>query len=229
MTTWVWVDGAVVPAESARHHVSALDRGLLLGEGVYETAKVADGTPFALTRHLARLRRSAALVGIQVTWSDEELREACAAVIEASVRAGGWPDGLGRLRLTVTGGEAPLGPAGGSSIPRSWWPPSQGAAWPGPSEVVTVPWRRNRDRPTCGAKVTTALDDVLALAEAGARRGAGEGVLASTGGALSRGPARTCSWWWTGSWPRRRSRRDACRASPGSSCASWSRWWSATT
>jgi branched-chain amino acid aminotransferase len=184
VTTWVWVDGAVVPADAAR--VSALDRGLLLGEGVYETAKVADGTPFALTRHLARLRRSAALVGIQVTWSDGELREACGTVIEAARRAGGWPDGLGRLRLTVTGGEAPLGPAAGSSHPALLVAAGPGAAWPGPSEVVTVPWRRNPDRPTCGAKVTAALDDVLALAEA-RRRGADEAVLASTGGALCEG------------------------------------------
>lgn len=185
MTTWVWVDGAVVPAASAGR-VSALDRGLLLGEGVYETAKVVGDTPFALTRHLARLRRSAALVGIEVPWGDDEVREACASVVDAALRAGGWPDDLGRLRITVTGGEAALGPGAGSSHPSLLVAAGPGASWPGPSEVATVPWRRNPDRPTRGAKVTAALDDVLALAEA-RRRGADEAVLASTTGSLCEG------------------------------------------
>jgi branched-chain amino acid aminotransferase len=185
VTTWVWVDGTVVPAASAGR-VSALDRGLLLGEGVYETAKVVDGTPFALTRHLDRLRRSAALVGIRVSWSDGELREACGAVVDAALEAGGWPEDLGRLRITVTGGPAALGPGAGSSHPALFVAAGPGAAWPGPSEVATVPWRRNPDRPTRGAKVTAALDDVLALAEA-RRRGADEAVLASTAGALCEG------------------------------------------
>lgn len=184
MTTWVWVDGSVVPAAEAT--VSALDRGLLLGEGVYETLKVVGGTPFALTRHLARLRRSAEVVGLEVAWGDDVLRAACAAVVEAARRSGGWPGDLGRLRITVTGGSAPLGPGAESERTTLLVAAGAGHAWPGPSNVVTVPWRRNPDRPTRGAKVTAALDDVLALAEA-RRRGADEAVLADTSGALAEG------------------------------------------
>ena len=184
MNTWVWVNGSVMAAAAAR--VSALDRGLLLGEGVYETTKVVNGTPFALTRHLARLRRSAGVVGLEVLWGDAELRSACGAVVDAARRAGGWPGDLGRLRITITGGEAPLGPSAASERPTLLVAAGAGAAWRGPSNVATVPWRRNPDRPTRGAKVTAALDDVLALAEA-RRRGADEAVMADTSGALAEG------------------------------------------
>ena len=34
------------------------DHGLTVGDGVFETMKVVDGVPFALTRHLARLQQS---------------------------------------------------------------------------------------------------------------------------------------------------------------------------
>lgn len=182
MSTWVWVDGAVAAGDDAR--ISALDRGLLLGEGVYETAKVVAGAPFALTRHLARLRRSAAVVGLEVPWADAELRAAC----EAAVGAGraGWPGDLGRLRITVTGGVAPLGPGGVADRPSLVVAAGPGTRWTGPSAVATVPWTRNPDRPTRGAKVTSSLDDVLALAEA-RRRGADEAVLATPAGALAEG------------------------------------------
>ena len=184
MSTWVWSDGSVVPAAAAR--VSALDRGLLLGEGVYETLKVIDGTPFALTRHLQRLHRSAAIVGLDLPVDDGELRGACGDLLEVAQRRGGWPNGLGRLRITVTGGAAALGPGASSNGSALVLAAGPGSAWPPTSNVATVAWRRNQDRPTRGAKVTSALDDVLALAEA-RRQGADEAVLANTSGALAEG------------------------------------------
>ncbi|MBX3287235.1 MAG: aminotransferase class IV family protein [Actinobacteria bacterium] len=173
-----------VPADEAR--VPALDRGLLLGEGVYETLKVVAGTPFALTRHLARLRRSAAVVGLEVPWDDGALRTACEAVVAAARGGGGWPGDLGRLRLTVTGGAAPLGPGAVAASPALVVAAGPGTAWAGPARLATVPWTRNPDRPSRGAKVTSALDDVLALAEA-RRRDADEAVLATPAGVLAEG------------------------------------------
>ena len=58
--------------------MSVLDHGLTVGDGVFETLLVRDGTPFALTRHLARLGRS--LAGLGLTGPpDAVLREAVAA------------------------------------------------------------------------------------------------------------------------------------------------------
>ena len=59
----VWLDDSLVDAQEAR--VSVSDGGLIVGTGVFETMKVVDGTPFALTRHLERLARSAAALDIR--------------------------------------------------------------------------------------------------------------------------------------------------------------------
>ena len=53
----VWLDGSLVAATDAT--VSIFDHGLTVGDGVFETLKAIDGRPFAIRRHLDRLRRSA--------------------------------------------------------------------------------------------------------------------------------------------------------------------------
>jgi branched-subunit amino acid aminotransferase/4-amino-4-deoxychorismate lyase len=58
----IWLNGALVPPGAAR--VSVLDHGLTTCDGVFEALKVTGGVPFALTRHLERLRASAAGLGL---------------------------------------------------------------------------------------------------------------------------------------------------------------------
>jgi len=62
--TYVCLDGAVVPASRAK--VSVFDRGLLYGDGLFETVRCYNGTPLALRAHLGRLRASARFLGIPV-------------------------------------------------------------------------------------------------------------------------------------------------------------------
>ncbi len=57
-----WVDGAIVAAGTAA--VSPVDHAIIVGDGVFETLKVVNGVPFALTRHLGRLKRSADGLGL---------------------------------------------------------------------------------------------------------------------------------------------------------------------
>ena len=52
----MYVAGRFVDAEDAT--VSALDAGLLLGAGLFETLRIYGGRPFRLGAHLARLRES---------------------------------------------------------------------------------------------------------------------------------------------------------------------------
>ncbi len=99
-TMKIWLDGGLQDVEAAR--VSVLDHGLTVGDGVFETVKAVDGRPFALTRHLDRLARSARGLGLPEPDLDE-VRRACAAVLDAN------PMPLGRLRITYTGGLSPLG------------------------------------------------------------------------------------------------------------------------
>lgn len=175
MSTWMWVDGRVVEAERAT--VPADDRGLLLGEGIFETVSVRDGDPFMLDRHLERLRASGKIAAIAVPWSDPELAAASAEAIAAARgdRANaGAP--LLRLRITVTGGSA----EGGSRLLVTAAPDE---ARPPTTTVAVSPWPVNEMGPLVGAKVTSRHDHTMALNDARAR-GADEAVLTNTSGAL---------------------------------------------
>jgi branched-chain amino acid aminotransferase len=59
---FIEVNGRVVSV--SRAHISVFDRGLLYGDGLFETVRAYDGQPFALHQHLARLKASARFLGI---------------------------------------------------------------------------------------------------------------------------------------------------------------------
>jgi branched-chain amino acid aminotransferase len=177
----VWVDGRVTSAADAR--VAALDHGVTVGDGVFETLKVVDHTPFAMRRHLARLHRSADVLGLTVPLSDDQIRGAAKEVLDAVAAAGLEP---GRLRITVTGGPGPLG-SGRDDVPATLLlAASPSGPWPATASVATVPWVRNERSPVAGAKTTSYAENVVALAEAH-RQGASEAILANTMGALAEG------------------------------------------
>ena len=174
----VWIDGRVMDGGHAR--VAALDHGLTVGDGVFETCKVVDGQPFALSRHLRRLARSAAVLALP----DPDM-----AQIRDGVKQllGAWPDlALGRLRITLTGGAGPLGsdrgPAGSTLVLAV----SPSAPWPDRIVAVSVPWLRNEHSATAGAKTTSYAENVVALQRAH-EQGAHEALLANTTGMLCEG------------------------------------------
>ena len=138
MTTWVWTDGTLSAEADAR--IGATDRGVLLGEGVFETCKVIDGAPFALTRHLARLRRSADAIGMALPISDSTIRSACAKAVGAALVDPDADGEVGRLRITVTGGVGPLGPRRGDQDPTLVVAAGPGPTWAPTTDVVTVDW-----------------------------------------------------------------------------------------
>ena len=170
-------DRLVPLAEAA---VSPLDHGVTVGDGVFETIQILRGGPFAARRHLARLRRSAAGLGLGPLPDDEALRQAMAAVIDANgVDAG-------RLRLTVTGGVSPLGSDRGDAGPSVLIATAALPAWEASTAVVTVPWRRNEHGAVAGLKTTSYAENVVALAYAHDRNGS-EAIFANTAGELCEG------------------------------------------
>lgn len=174
----VWIDGSLVPAAEAR--VSPFDHALLTGDGVFETMRVYRGTPFALRRHLDRLARSAE--GMRLTLPDRSVFvHAIAQVIEANLG-----DGDGRLRLTVTGGVAPLGSDRGDAGPSVVIAASPLAPWPPTAAVAVCPWPRNERSAIAGLKTVSYAENVVALAWA-KERGAGEAIFANTVGNLCEG------------------------------------------
>jgi branched-chain amino acid aminotransferase len=176
--TAVWIDGRVVgPAEAT---VSVFDHGLTVGDGVFETAKVVDGQAFALRRHLDRLARSARGLGLDVPYVRSRM---VAAVGEALDAAG--PE-AGRLRITLTGGPAPLGSGRGEAPPTLIIAVAPAAPWEPDTTAVTVPWPRNERSAVAGLKTTSYAENVVALAEA-RKVGATEAILANTRGRLCEG------------------------------------------
>ena len=171
----VWANGRLRdPAEPV---LSAVDHGVTVGDGVFETCGVVAGTAFALTRHLARLVRSARGMGLEEP--DVDVVRAAVEEVLASTA------GLGRVRVTVTAGLGPLG-SGRTPGVQTVLVVAGSAPSPAPVRVARVPWTRNERSAVAGLKTTSYAENVVALAEA-ARRGSGEAVLANTVGALCEG------------------------------------------
>ena len=97
----VYLNDRIVPLAEAR--VSVLDHGFLYGDGVYETMRVYGGTVFKIEEHLARLERSALLIGMALPKSAKQTRLA----IYETLLACGHKDAY--LRVTVSRGEGPVG------------------------------------------------------------------------------------------------------------------------
>jgi branched-chain amino acid aminotransferase len=174
----IWLDGKLLddPREPA---VSALDHGFTVGDGVFETVKVVDGRPFALTRHLARLARSAQGLGLQAP-DDAAVR----AGVEAALGDQDLP--LGRIRITYTGGISPLGSDRGDDGPTLAIAADVMPVWEETTAICAVPWPRNERGALSGLKTTSYADNVVALARAHAA-GASEAIFANTVGQLCEG------------------------------------------
>lgn len=173
-----WVDGRLL-SDAHEPALSVFDHGLTVGDGVFETVKVVDGQPFALTRHLARLTRSATGLGLPAP--DHTLvREA----VEATLSGQDLP--YGRIRVTMTGGVSPLGSSRGQAGPSLVVIAGPLDPRPPSTAVVTVPWTRNERGALAGLKTTSYAENVLALAVA-TERGASEAIFPNTTGLLCEG------------------------------------------
>lgn len=94
----VWRDGAAVAVPAGEPVVAAFDQGLGRGDGVFESVAVVGGRTPHLAAHLARLSRSAALLGLRDP-GDAAWTELVTAVLS------GWDAGAeGVCRLFLTRG-----------------------------------------------------------------------------------------------------------------------------
>jgi branched-chain amino acid aminotransferase len=172
------MNGELYPDDEAR--ISIFDHGLVVGDGVFETVKVAAGQPFALTRHLERLARSAAGLGIGTPDLDQ-IRAGAFAVIAASSRVP-----LARMRITVTAGIGPLGSERGNSPLTAIVALAEQAPPTGFVDVAIVPWPRNELGALSGLKTTSYGENVRALAYAAEHSGS-EAIFGNTAGDLCEG------------------------------------------
>ena len=98
---WIFVNDRFVPRDQAK--ISVFDHGFLYGDGVFETLRSYRGHLFLWKRHLARLRQSCALIGLELPIPEEQ-----------------WPVLLGEallrnhltdasIRISISRGEGELG------------------------------------------------------------------------------------------------------------------------
>jgi branched-subunit amino acid aminotransferase/4-amino-4-deoxychorismate lyase len=164
------------------------DRGLTLGDGLFETLLARDGVLTAVDAHLQRLAQGCSVLGLPAP----DLA-AARALMEAALDEVAPAPRLA-VRLTVTAGsggrglERPAAPALRMFATAAPAPRPEGAA-----RLVTSTVRRNAASPASRLKTLSYLDNILARREARAA-GADEAVMLNGEGMVACAAAANIFW-----------------------------------
>ncbi len=163
----IWLNGKIGTGDAA---FSADDRGLLLGEAVFETLLVKDNVPQFWQAHLARLREACLRFDFDQPYDDATLKQGVLDLIAAIPKAARLV-----VRLTVTGGAGGRGLVPTDSAPPNWLiqltpaPPQLDGLVLAISDIVRLAHAHPH-------KTTSYLDNILARRQARAA-GADEAVM----------------------------------------------------
>lgn len=169
------LNGQAMAADQAL--IATSDRGLTLGDGLFETLLVRDGRIIDPDAHLDRLDRSLKLLGFPAPRGALDPR----AALLMGCQVNGMMDGV--LRLTVTRGSGPRGLAPSGTInptvvvtaaPLPDRPP-------GFTAIIASVTRRNEHSPVSAIKALGYLDHILAVDEA-LKAGADDAILRNGAG-----------------------------------------------
>ena len=186
----VWVDGELLPAEG--RHLSVFDRGFQLGDGIFETLRVRAGHPTELPEHLARLRRSAAGLDIELPAGlDDAIATGIHRLLVVDELHG--PGGDASVRITVSRGAIhargllPNEPVPATVAIQAWpvVPPPASHLEHG-LHLVASDVRRDPSNPLVMLKTTSRADYVHARLTA-RRAGADDALFLTLDGHLSEG------------------------------------------
>lgn len=171
-----YIDGDYVEAQAARLPVD--DLSVLRGFGVFDFLRTYGGRPFHLEDHLARLKRSAELIGLEVGRPLAEI----AAIVHETLRRNGHAEA--NIRIVLTGGSSPdcFLPAGRPRLlvmvtplappPAAWYRDGVG--------IVTIPYSRYLP----GAKSINYIPAIHAMQDA-RRKGAVEALYVKPDGRVT--------------------------------------------
>jgi len=181
----VYLNGAIVDEREAL--IPAGDRGVLFGDGIFETMRAYSGKPFRMDRHLERLRAGCRDLRLSGFPSDKELGNAIGELYRLNVVSGD-----AYVRITLTGGLFD----GNRSMQRSNPPnvyimvkPLEGYPlewYERGMRVVISSVRTNEGSPLSRIKSNNYLDNLMAKQEA-KDRGADDAVMLNSGGFLTEG------------------------------------------
>jgi len=181
----VLINGRTVRAGEAR--VSVDDRGLLYGDGLFETLRVRGGRPFRLDRHVARLFTSCGALAIDPGISAEMLAVSAAQLVEANAVSSGV------LRVQITRGRGAGPDIPGDAEPTVLVTATSGRLYPPELyerglRAVTASFPRNERSPLVRHKTANYLECVLARREA-RLAGCDEAVMLNTVGRVAEAAA----------------------------------------
>lgn len=176
------VNGEKVPHDSMC--ISAFDRGITLGHGLFETILINNGRTPLINYHWDRLVASAKLININIPFTLVELEHMIQELIEINELRGS----NGGIRLTVTDGIAPRGVLSNGHQPSTFiintFSMTTDSTEPMSASVVLT--RKNENSLSSQVKSTSYLDLILAKREAVAK-GFDEAFLLNSKGNLAEG------------------------------------------
>jgi branched-chain amino acid aminotransferase len=184
MAATVYVNGRISDERDAV--VSVFDHGFLYGEGVYETLRTYDRRLFLFDRHARRLRRSAAMISLDLPFSDDDLRQAISQTMD---RADLRDEAYVRVLVTRGVGELTYDPEATPShtlaiIVKPQVDPPEAAYRDGVTVAIVDIIRNHPGSVNPMIKSNNLMNNALAMQEA-LRRGAFEGVMRNYRGELT--------------------------------------------
>ena len=186
----VFLNGKFLPEAEA--FVPLNDRGFLLGDGLFETMRVANGKTFRFAQHLERLTRGADFLKIKPPFTPKELEKFAAQLIGQNQ----MPEAV--LRVTLTRGPGGRGystkNAGTPTLAMTLHPlPPQNADEPLQWSLVTSSFRVPASDKLASFKTTSKILNIMARAEA-EEKGADEALLLNTNGEVAETAGGNLFW-----------------------------------
>lgn len=168
------------------------DRGLMYGDGLFETMRVYNGKAFRMAQHLERMVRGAEFLKIPLPFTPKQLQHFAEQLVERNH----LPDSV--LRVTLTRGPGARGytPQGEAkpTIAMTLHPaPPFDADHPPQWSLVTSSFRIPASDPLSSFKTLNKLTSVMARIEAEARN-ADEALLTNTNGEVAETAGANLFW-----------------------------------
>ena len=171
--TQLWCNGRWL--DFSDFQASPLDRGSMLGLGLFETMLALDGAPVFIDRHLARLRKGCE----RLRW-DLPCFDLAEVALELLAR-NGLTSGRARVRLALSGGGGPINDLAPGADRIFWMMAVPASDVPSSVSTLISPWLRNENSPVAGMKCASYAENLVALDHA-RRLGFDETIFLNTQG-----------------------------------------------
>jgi len=177
MNQFIFLNGKIIPDTDA--NISSGDRGFLYGDGIYETLRSYNGTPFKLSEHLGRMRDSAKQLKISFGYTNKDISEWINKLIEKNCSQDAY------IRITLSrgagGGRLQMDEGIESTILVQVKPltPYDRRLYEEGMSLVVSNYRRSTSCPISCHKTTNLLKNIMMKEEA-KKRSADEAIIVNT-------------------------------------------------